>query len=137
MWRVKWEGKENIENGKTYLLTSNHQSTLDIVVLYGLFKHFKWVAKDLMFKMPFVGWNMILNNYIPVSRTDPKSQFKMMKKSEDTLRSGSSIMIFPEGTRSPDGNIGRFKRGAFILAEKTDTPVIPKAQFLILTQILC
>ena len=125
LWKVSWEGKENIKGREAYVLVSNHQSSLDIIVYYGLFKHFKWIAKSLMFKMPLVGWNMSLNNYIPIKRNDSESHIKMMKRAEKTLKSGSSIMIFPEGTRSPDGNIGRFKRGAFILSEITDLPVIP------------
>ena len=109
------------------MIVSNHQTLIDILVIYTLFKHFKWVAKNSILKVPFLGWNMALNGYIIVKRTDAESQIKMMKSAERTLRSGSSIMIFPEGTRSPDGNVGRFKRGAFILSEIADVPVIPIA----------
>ncbi|MBN2655978.1 MAG: 1-acyl-sn-glycerol-3-phosphate acyltransferase [Spirochaetales bacterium] len=126
-WKVTWEGKENIQDDQAYVLVSNHQSLLDIVVLYGLFKHFKWVAKNSLLKVPFVGWNMALNDYIIIKRNDAKSQIDMMKKSEKMLREGNSIMIFAEGTRSPDGNLGTFKRGAFIMAEKAEVPVIPIA----------
>ena len=126
-WRVTWEGKEHIKKNQAYVIVSNHQTLIDILVIYTLFKHFKWVAKNSLLKIPFVGWNMALNGYIIVKRTDAKSQIKMMKNAERTLKSGSSIMIFPEGTRSPDGNVGRFKRGAFILSEIADVPVIPIA----------
>ncbi len=129
LWKVTWEGREHIEKGKTYVLVSNHQALLDIIVIYTLFKHFKWVAKNSLLKIPFVGWNMALNGYIIVRRSDTASQIKMMKTSERMLRSGNSIMIFPEGTRSKDGSVGRFKRGAFILAEKADVPVIPIALY--------
>ena len=124
LWKVNWEGKEHIEKGGTYVYVSNHQALLDIIVIYTLFRHFKWVAKNALLKVPFVGWNMALNGYIIVKREDAKSQIKMMKYSEEVLRSGSSIMIFAEGTRSPDGELGEFKRGAFILADKTNVPVI-------------
>ncbi len=123
-WKVNWEGKDNIKKNQAYVIVSNHQTLIDILVIYSLFKHFKWVAKNSLLKVPFIGWNMALNGYIIVKRNDTKSQIKMMKQSEEVLKSGSSLMIFPEGTRSADGNIGRFKRGAFILSEITDVPVI-------------
>ena len=127
LWRVTWEGKEHIKKDQAYVIVSNHQTLIDILVMYTLFKHFKWVAKNSLLRIPFLGWNMALNGYIIVKRTDAESQIKMMKSAERTLRSGSSIMIFPEGTRSPDGNVGRFKRGAFILSEIADVPLIPIA----------
>ena len=129
LWKVSWKGKEHINKSKAYVIVSNHQALLDILIIYTLFKHFKWVAKSSLLKIPFLGWNMALNGYIIVKRTDAKSQIKMMKHSERILKSGSSIMIFPEGTRSPDGEMGRFKRGAFILSEIADVPVIPIALF--------
>ena len=129
LWKVTWEGKENIKKGQAYVMVSNHQALLDILIIYTLFRHFKWVAKSSLLKLPFLGWNMALNGYIIVKRSDTKSQIKMMKHSEKTLKSGSSIMIFPEGTRSTDGSLGRFKRGAFILSEIADVPVIPIALF--------
>jgi len=129
LWKVTWEGKEHIKKGQAYVIVSNHQALLDILIIYTLFKHFKWVAKNSLLRLPFLGWNMALNGYIIVKRTDTKSQIKMMKHSERTLKSGSSIMIFPEGTRSTDGQVGRFKRGAFILSEIADVPVIPIALF--------
>jgi 1-acyl-sn-glycerol-3-phosphate acyltransferase len=129
LWKLSWEGRENIKKGQTYILVSNHQSLIDILVVYSLFKHFKWVAKNSLLKIPLLGWNMALNGYIIVKRSDTKSQMEMMKQAESTLNSGNSIMIFPEGTRSVDGVVGRFKRGAFILSEKTKFPVIPIALF--------
>jgi len=129
LWKVTWEDKEFIKKDQAYVIVSNHQALLDILVIYSLFRHFKWVAKNSLLKLPFLGWNMALNGYIIVKRSDTKSQIKMMKNSERTLKAGSSIMIFPEGTRSPDGKVGRFKRGAFILSEKADVPVIPIALF--------
>jgi len=126
-WKVTWEGRENIKEDQAYVLVSNHQSLLDIIVLYGLFKHFKWVSKSSLLKVPFVGWNMALNDYIIIKRSDAKSQIEMMNKSHRMLKEGNSVMIFAEGTRSNDGSLGTFKRGAFIMAEKADAPVIPIA----------
>ena len=129
LWKVTWEGKEYLNKNQAYVIVSNHQALLDILIIYSLFKHFKWVAKSSLLKVPLLGWNMAFNGYIIVKRTDAKSQIKMMKSAEKVLKSGSSIMIFPEGTRSTDGKIGRFKRGAFILSEIADVPVIPIALF--------
>lgn len=124
-WKVRITGREKIQKGKVSVLVSNHQSLLDILVLYRLFKHFKWVAKKELFIFPLVGWNMSLNRYIPIKRGNRASVFKMIKMSEQTLQKGSSIMIFPEGTRSTDTQIKSFKEGAFKLAINTQLPIIP------------
>ena len=124
-WKVKIYGREKIKKGQVYVLISNHQSLLDILVLYRLFKHFKWVAKRELFRFPLVGWNMTMNRYIPIKRGTRSSILQMMKKSEQTLLAGSSVMIFPEGTRSTDNQIKSFKEGAFRLAITTQTPILP------------
>ena len=124
-WKVKIYNREKIKKGQVYVLVSNHQSLLDILVLYRLFKHFKWVAKQELFRFPLVGWNMALNRYIPIKRGARSSILQMMKKSEQTLLAGSSVMIFPEGTRSTDNQIKSFKEGAFRLAITTQTPILP------------
>jgi len=124
-WKVKIEGKEKIKPGKAYVLVSNHQSTLDIILLYRLFVHFKWIAKQELFRVPVIGWNMTANRYIPLKRGSKASVLKMAQLSEKTLEEGSSLMIFPEGTRSETREIKGFKDGAFKIAIKTQTPVIP------------
>jgi len=123
--KVEIKGKENLEKGKSYVYCANHQSMMDIVILYRLFLHFKWVSKKEIFKVPFLGWNMRLNNYLYLDRTSPSSQIKMMKDGEKLLNRGSSLMIFPEGTRSKDGRIGKFRDGAFILSRKTGAAAVP------------
>ena len=124
-WPVTITGRENIFSGRTYVLVANHLSLLDILVMFRLFKDFKWVSKAEIFKVPGVGWNMSLNKYIPLKRGDKASIAEMMKMSEETLRSGSSTMIFPEGTRSKTGEMRDFKRGAFDMARDTETAIIP------------
>lgn len=123
--RIKIEGIENIRKEETYVMICNHQSLLDIVVLFGLFRHFKWVAKKELFKVPIVGWTMSLNSYIPVDRANKLSHAKMFKECEENISKGNSIMIFPEGTRSEDGNIHHFKEGAFRIALETKKPLLP------------
>lgn len=78
-----------------------------------------------MFKIPFLGWNMTLNRYIALKRGTRTSIIHMMEDSIRTIESGSSVLIFPEGTRSEDSNIKTFKEGAFKLAVETQTPIIP------------
>lgn len=126
-WRIKFHGREHIESGKAYVITPNHLSLLDILVLLRLFKHFKFIAKIEVLKIPIVGWNMRLNNYIALKRGDRESIAEMLDDAERTLRSGSSIMIFPEGTRSVEGTLKPFKWGAFELAKLTGCEIVPIA----------
>jgi len=124
-WPVRVEGREKIRPGTTYVMVANHLSLLDILVLFRLFTHFKWVSKIENFKVPFIGWNMSLNGYIKLRRGDRASVVQMMRACEETLAAGNSIMMFPEGTRSPSGRLRQFKPGAFELAQKTGTPILP------------
>ena len=124
-WRVHIEGRERIRPGVAYVIVANHQSLLDILVLFRLFAHFKWVSKEEIFRIPCVGWNMRLNRYIALRRGDPKSIAEMMATCRRTLAEGSSIMMFPEGTRAPDGRLQRFKYGAFSLAKDARVPILP------------
>jgi 1-acyl-sn-glycerol-3-phosphate acyltransferase len=123
--KIKIEGRENIRKGEKYIMICNHQSLLDIVVLFGIFKHFKWVAKKELFNIPIVGWNMSLNKYIPVDRANKNSHAKMFMECAQNLAIGNSIMIFPEGTRSVDGQIHHFKEGAFKMALSSKCSILP------------
>lgn len=124
-WSVKTSGKENVDPKKVYIMVSNHKSLLDILVLFRSFLHFKWVSKASMFKAPLLGWNMKLNGYVPIHRGDPDSREKCMAHCKTWLKKGSSILFFPEGTRSKDGSMGKFKLGAFRLALETGTDILP------------
>ncbi|MBI4515344.1 MAG: 1-acyl-sn-glycerol-3-phosphate acyltransferase [Deltaproteobacteria bacterium] len=125
VWRVHIEGRERIRPGVAYVMVANHQSLLDILVLFRLFVHFKWVSKIENFRVPAVGWNMRLNRYIELRRGDRQSVAEMMSACERAIAGGNSIMMFPEGTRSPDGRLRAFKEGAFILAQRTRAPLLP------------
>lgn len=124
-WKIRVEGREKIDRNKIYVIVVNHQSQLDIVMTALLFTHFKWVSKAEILKVPFVGWQMALNRYILIKRGYVNSIGRMMEDCERALSEGSSILLFPEGTRSVDGKIGPFKPGAFILAEKQKVSVLP------------
>jgi 1-acyl-sn-glycerol-3-phosphate acyltransferase len=124
-WPVRVEGREKVRPGATYVMVANHQSLLDILVLFRLFVHFKWVSKIENFRIPCVGWNMRLNQYIELRRGDKQSIGEMMSAASRTLDSGSSVMMFPEGTRSADGRLKDFKHGAFTLAQGGGVPILP------------
>lgn len=125
LWPVTVSGREKIRPDETYVMVANHLSLLDILVLFRLFRHFKWVSKIENFKIPCIGWNMRLNRYIPLRRGDRRSVIQMMAACEKTLAEGNSIMMFPEGTRSVTGELKAFKPGAFELALRTRRPILP------------
>jgi len=125
VWRVRVEGREKIRRGRAYVMIANHQSLLDILVLFRLFAHFKWVSKIENFRVPFIGWNMSLNRYIKLRRGSRESVARMLDACARTLDEGSSIMMFPEGTRSADGRLQAFKPGAFSLAQRAHAPLLP------------
>jgi 1-acyl-sn-glycerol-3-phosphate acyltransferase len=107
------------------VLIANHQSLADILVCYGLHRQYKWVSKESIIKVPFIGQNMLLNQYIFLKRGDMKSIKEMMHECKDWLNKGSSIMLFPEGTRSEDGKLQSFRDGAFRLSLDCDVELIP------------
>ncbi len=125
LWPVVVRGREKIRADETYVMVANHLSLLDILVLFRLFRHFKWVSKIENFRVPCIGWNMRLNRYIPLRRGNRQSIAEMMVACERTLGEGNSIMMFPEGTRSVDGEMRAFKPGAFELALRTRRPILP------------
>ena len=124
-WFVKIEGREKYKNNATYMIVSNHQSQLDILVHFRLFLYYKIVSKTEIFRVPFMGWNMNLNRYIKLVRGDKDGVKKMMIDSENTLAAGESVFMYPEGTRSHDNEIKAFKPGAFILAQHAKVPILP------------
>jgi 1-acyl-sn-glycerol-3-phosphate acyltransferase len=127
LWKVQVEGRERLPWRGAAVLVANHLSMLDILVLYALFRPFKWVAKAELFRIPVVGWNMALNDYVAVRRGEPESVRQMMEHCRRHLARGTPVLLFPEGTRSPDGRLKAFKDGAFRLALEAGCPVVPIA----------
>jgi len=125
IWSVSITGRKNVDPKKAYVMACNHQSLIDIPVIYRVFVHFKWVAKASLFKIPVIGWNLSLNRHIRLERSSTKSQRKMLRLCAKNLQNGSSIMIFPEGTRSRDGKLRAFKEGAFLIAMQQKTDILP------------
>lgn len=126
-WSATIKGREHVDFKKTYVMVSNHQSMADILIVFHTFLHFKWVAKKSLFKFPLLGWNMWLNGYIPIERGEAESREACLVLCRKWLDKGSSVFFFPEGTRSPDGQMKPFKTGAFRLALETGTPILPMA----------
>jgi 1-acyl-sn-glycerol-3-phosphate acyltransferase len=126
LWRLHIEGRENVVPGKPYVVVSNHQSLMDIlVVLAGLPVHFKFLAKRELFPIPFFGWHMWLAGYIPLDRASHESGRKALFRASQWFRRGVSVLFFPEGTRSLDKAIHQFKIGSFKIARDENLEVLP------------
>lgn len=124
-WEVKVSGLENIDRHKVYVVASNHQSLADIVLMYKTKMQFKWIAKDSLFKIPVLGWNMMLARHIRLRRRDFSSVKRVYREAGEWLRNGVSVVFFPEGTRTNNHEMGTFQNGAFKLAIKEKVPILP------------
>lgn len=127
VWSVRVRGREHIERGRVYVMVANHLSLVDIFAVHRLHRHFKWVSKIENFSLPFIGWNMRLNGYVPLRRGDKQSVVGMFARCRQVLAEGSSVMMFPEGTRSRTGVMKEWKPGAFELAKEAGVAVLPIA----------
>ncbi|NIQ97256.1 MAG: 1-acyl-sn-glycerol-3-phosphate acyltransferase [Desulfuromonadales bacterium] len=126
--RMEIEGQENIPTEGAHIYMPNHQSAFDILVLFaGLPDQFRWLAKQELFKIPLFGLCMRQCGYIPINRADRKKAVASMNKAAQRIHDGTSVIIFPEGTRSADGQLLPFKKGGFILAMQAQVPIIPVA----------
>ncbi len=125
-WPTKVEGAENLDPKKSYVVVINHQNMMDIPTLYHLDFHFRWVSKKEVFWIPFFGQYLWLHGDIAIERGNPKvAMQKVVADGCKWLSRGVSVAIFPEGTRSKDGEIHRFKAGAFSLAKEADVEILP------------
>ena len=123
---VRVQGLANIDSSKSYIYMSNHRSNFDIPVLLGCLPiQFRWLAKAELFRIPVFGRAMLGAGYIKINRFNQKSAFKSISTAARRLKDGVSVMIFPEGTRSRDGSIQKFKKGGFVMAIESGVPIIP------------
>lgn len=128
LWRFEIEGTPPADIAHAgYVVVANHESQADPFLLSWLPFDMRWVAKEELFKPPVVGWAMRFGGDIPLRRGDGESVREMMNECERALAGGISVMMFPEGTRSKDGNLLPFKDGAFGLAIRAGVPVLPVA----------
>ncbi|CAI0427553.1 unnamed protein product [Linum tenue] len=125
-FNIEFEGVENLPPSDTpAVYVSNHQSFLDIYTLLTLGRSFKFISKTAIFLYPVIGWAMSMLGTIPLKRMDSRSQLECLRRCIDLVNKGASVFFFPEGTRSKDGHLGAFKKGAFSIAAKTGVAVIP------------
>ena len=123
---IKVTGQENVDPKQSYVFVANHQSFLDVFAVYGwLPNNFKWLMKKEIRKVPFVGTACAVAGHIFVDRSNPRAALQSMDHIKKELVEGISTVIFPEGTRTKTGEMGRFKQGAFKIAMDMGLPVVP------------
>jgi len=123
---VRVEGIENLNTDDSVILMPNHQSNFDIPVLLGCLPvQFRWLAKAELFKIPIFGRGMRGCGYISIDRSNRKLAFQSLAEAAQKIRNGVSVLIFPEGTRSWDGEIQAFKKGGFVLSVDAGVPIVP------------
>ena len=124
--RVKVSGRDNISRRTSYVFVANHQGAYDIFAIYGYLGHnFRWMMKKSLEKIPLVGYSCRVSGHIYVDNSTPSATRLTMETAEKRLAGGLSVVVFPEGSRSRDGRIHAFRRGAFQLAMEFNLPVIP------------
>jgi 1-acyl-sn-glycerol-3-phosphate acyltransferase len=122
--RVRMSGVERLDPSRSYVFAANHQSIYDIPIVFALLPfQLRIVAKDSLGRIPFLGWHLYRAGHLLVDRRNPGAD--IVQKMARLVREGSSLIVFPEGTRSVDGAVGRFKKGPFLVAFGSQLPVVP------------
>jgi len=131
IFSVKTEvsGLENLSKDNTYILVSNHSSLFDIPILFSIFSGFNFVIvyKKELEKIPIFGLSLKASPFISIVREDPRKALQAIEKTLSQMEENDCPIVFPEGTRSKDGNLGSFKRGAFMMASRSHKPIVPIA----------
>ena len=127
MWKLHISGETNSNPRNPYVVVCNHQSLADIPFISNLPWEMKWVAKEELFRIPIVGWMMQWSGDIALDRENARSGARALIKAKAVLARRCSVMIFPEGTRTPDGRVRQFLEGAFHLAIRARVPILPLA----------
>ncbi|MDD4631276.1 MAG: lysophospholipid acyltransferase family protein [Proteiniphilum sp.] len=123
---VKTRGRENLDPHKSYIFVANHQGAFDIFVVYGfLNQNIKWMQKQSLRKIPFVGFASEKAGHVFVDNTNAATRTASIRKAKEQIVNGVSMVIFPEGARTHDGRMGHFKRGAYHIAVDMKLPVVP------------
>ena len=123
---VTVRGAEHLQPGRTYIFAANHQSYFDIPVAFGyLPANFRIMAKATLFHIPFLGWHLRRSGHMPIARDNPRRAARSLLEAATHVREGTSVFVFPEGGRSPDGPLKEFKAGTFLLAIKAGASVVP------------
>ncbi|HUL70558.1 MAG TPA: lysophospholipid acyltransferase family protein [Gemmatimonadales bacterium] len=127
LWKVRVSGIRITDPRRPYVVVSNHESLVDILLISHLPWEMKWLSKAELFRLPFLGWDMWLAGDIPVERGTARSAVRALQRCRAVLARRVSVIIFPEGTRSKTGELLPFKDGAFHLAIETGVPILPLA----------
>ncbi|MDR1368757.1 MAG: 1-acyl-sn-glycerol-3-phosphate acyltransferase [Dysgonamonadaceae bacterium] len=123
---VKIKGKEKLDKKQSYIFVANHQGAYDIFLIYGYLGFpIKWVMKQSLRKIPFVGKACESAGFIFVDSSSPQAAAKTVEQAKTRLKNGASIVIFPEGSRSKTGQLASFKKGAFQMALDLKLPIVP------------
>jgi 1-acyl-sn-glycerol-3-phosphate acyltransferase len=126
--KVEIDGIEHLNEKGPYIFMSNHQGYYDVFALLSHLPYqFKWLVKKELFSIPFLGWTMAAVGYISIDREGSRATVEAMNEAAQKIRDGMSVVIFPEGSRSPDGSVQPFKKGGFTLAIKSKAPIVPIA----------
>jgi 1-acyl-sn-glycerol-3-phosphate acyltransferase len=126
--KVRVDGMEHVKREGPYIFMSNHQGYYDVFALLAhLPFQFKWLVKKELFSVPILGWTMAAAGYINIDREGTRKTVEALDKAAQKIREGMSVVVFPEGSRSPDGSIQPFKKGGFNLAIKSKVPIVPVA----------
>jgi 1-acyl-sn-glycerol-3-phosphate acyltransferase len=124
--RIRVRGAEHLDAGRTYVFAANHQSYLDIPVVFAFLPaNFRILAKGSLFYIPFLGWHLRRSGHVSVARRNPTRAARSLLEAASHVRRGTPVFIFPEGGRSSDGRFKEFKPGTFLLAIKSGAPVVP------------
>jgi len=124
--RIQLTGLERLDSNRPYIFMANHASFLDILLLLAyLPQNFRFIIKEELFSIPLIGWALRGCRYIPMDRKNPWRALRSLRRSADLLGKGISIVVFPEGTRTPTGKIQDFKNALFILPIRSRVPVVP------------
>jgi 1-acyl-sn-glycerol-3-phosphate acyltransferase len=124
-WRIHISGSENLHANQAYVVVSNHQSLGDIPLISHLKLDTKWLAKAELFRVPFIGWMLRMAGDVPIDRSDRRKGAQALLRCARYLREGCSVVFFPEGTRSRDGQVMPFNEGPFQLAVREHIPILP------------
>ncbi len=126
--KIETKGLENVNRHESYIFAANHSSLMDIPVLQSTIPvDFRIIYKKELEKVPIWGYGLKKSPYIGIIREDPREAMKSVEEAIESIKAGDSVLIYPEGTRSPDGELQEFKRGAFMMASRSGKPIIPVA----------
>jgi 1-acyl-sn-glycerol-3-phosphate acyltransferase len=124
--RVRVRGLEHIAPDETYVFAANHQSYMDIPVVFAhLPANFRIMAKSSLFHIPFLGWHLRRSGHLPITQNNPRRAARSLLEAAGHVAAGTPVFVFPEGARSADGSVAEFKPGTFLLAIKSGKPVMP------------